>query len=201
MPRFTWWAGTPGRTAVRVGGRCVSPRRRNALNLSFGRRGDGRRGLLRLRAGRQGILVADLPAEPCEGIGLGLPRRIEPGPHGGHRARGKALVEHHRPTRSTRPASQSTPSAACRPTRTKITWEGRRTRARAKVHPRTTDPHPLTVRPERPTPLRVRFSSGSSAGQLGLRTCVTSPVRREALVDRVEVRDLDRGSVAAGLRS
>lgn len=31
--------------------------------------------------------------------------------------------------------------------------------------------------------------------------CVFPPVRREALVDRVEVRDLDRGSVAAGLRS
>jgi len=31
--------------------------------------------------------------------------------------------------------------------------------------------------------------------------CVLPPVRREALVDRVEVRDLDRGSVAAGLRS
>ena len=31
--------------------------------------------------------------------------------------------------------------------------------------------------------------------------CVQPLVRREALVDRVEVRDLDRGSVAAGLRS
>ena len=35
----------------------------------------------------------------------------------------------------------------------------------------------------------------------GALPCVQSPVRREALVDRVEVRDLDRGSVAAGLRS
>jgi hypothetical protein len=31
--------------------------------------------------------------------------------------------------------------------------------------------------------------------------CTKPGVRREALVDRVEVRDLHRGSVAAGLRS